>query len=383
MTRRRVSSVQGFADFFDSLLGGAILVALSIALGGVAFALLVVPRRRRPRPAPRARRCATLIARRRCRASAPASSPRSASRSLLLARATSGPRRSARFLGTLPCRAGPDAAPSLALALAGPRILWRRRRPDAPARWAATALLGGRDRRERRLAGARGRPARATRRADGAHRAAPARGRGVGRRARASWARSGGSAGAIRPWARCGPRCVTRFSWLASARSVGLCAVALPLGWVYVGSWDGLVGTAYGSLVAHQGVPARRRARAGGGQPRRGARLPPAVAASPRCARAFRTSSRRRPSSSSCCSSPPPACRRSRPRATRRPSAPASAEVVEVFRPKLPALRTPSVDTMLQHHRPIRTRPSAASAPTPPTPGPTSATTSPGWCSSP
>ena len=46
------ASVQGFADFFDSLLGGAILVALSLALGGVAFALLVVPRRT---PAPRRR----------------------------------------------------------------------------------------------------------------------------------------------------------------------------------------------------------------------------------------------------------------------------------------------------------------------------------------
>ena len=73
-----LSRVQGFADFSDSILGGAILVALSIALGGVAFALLVVPRRaaasrRRARAA-----APTLIAAERRDRSAAASSPPSA-----------------------------------------------------------------------------------------------------------------------------------------------------------------------------------------------------------------------------------------------------------------------------------------------------------------
>ena len=53
--------MQAFADFSDSLLGGAILVALSITLGGVAFALLAVPARAAATRVVRAR-CATLIA---------------------------------------------------------------------------------------------------------------------------------------------------------------------------------------------------------------------------------------------------------------------------------------------------------------------------------
>src|SRR5262249_19666484 len=126
------------------------------------------------------------------------------------------------------------------------------------------------------------------------------------------------------------PAVVSRFSGLALGSVVGLCAAAVPLAWAYIGSWEGLVGTGYGSLVRTKGgllraapllPPADRGA---GGRPRSGARATQLPPRGPLPLAAAPFSSRRRPSSSSCCSSPPPACRRSRRRATRPTSAPAS-----------------------------------------------------------
>jgi len=46
------------------------------------------------------------------------------------------------------------------------------------------------------------------------------------------------------------PQTIYRFGWLGVASVLLLVATGLPLAWEYVGSWDGLFGTGYGSLVA-------------------------------------------------------------------------------------------------------------------------------------
>jgi putative copper resistance protein D len=46
------------------------------------------------------------------------------------------------------------------------------------------------------------------------------------------------------------PVAITRFAWLGVSSVVLLLVTGLPLAWTYIGSWDGLFGTGYGSLVA-------------------------------------------------------------------------------------------------------------------------------------
>src|SRR5262249_2884676 len=127
---------------------------------------------------------------------------------------------------------------------------------------------------------------------------------------------------------------------------VALSVAALPLAWTYVGSWGGLVGTGYGSLVltkvgllgaalvlAATNWTAVRRFRLRGRLAALSARVPPLLQAEAILVvvRLFAAGS---------LSSQPPA----RDTTTERASV---SEVVEVFRPKWPALRTPSVDTMM------------------------------------
>ncbi|MDD5036935.1 MAG: CopD family protein [Methylococcaceae bacterium] len=45
------------------------------------------------------------------------------------------------------------------------------------------------------------------------------------------------------------PLAITRFAWLGISSVVLLFCTGIPLAWVYIGSWDGLFGTGYGSLV--------------------------------------------------------------------------------------------------------------------------------------
>ena len=171
-----------------------------------------------------------------------------------------------------------------------------------------------------------------------------------------------------------------RFSWLALCRGPrALALVALPLGWVYVGSLDGLVGTAYGSLVVTKVlllgvalVVAASNLTAVRGFRRRGA----IAALRARVPYLLETRDHSRHRAALFTAAQP--VRRSRPRATRSPSAPAWREVIEVFRPKFPSLRTPSVDTMLLRRPPIR-MPAVGGARTPAAySGRTSATTWPG-----
>jgi putative copper resistance protein D len=334
--------VQGFADFFDSLLGGAILVALSVALGGVVFALLVVPRQAGVSGAAVRTRCAALVA--RAAVALGACQLAGLGLKVLLLAGYIGPDAFVRFLGTLQCRAG-FARVVLAFALAGAAAR-ARRRPDARVPWVATALLAA---------------ATATSGAWLVHAAGRLEQRAalmvltvLHQVGAAVWAGGLVCLGAVwrlgRRDAAVGalwPAVVARFSPLALAAVLGLCAVALPLGWLYVGSWDGLVGTGYGSLVATKAlllgaalVLAAGNFAAVRGFRRRGAvaalraRVPYLLEAETILVIALLFAA-------ASLSSQPPARDVTSERAT-------VAEVAQVFRPKWPSLRTPSVDTMLR-----------------------------------
>ena len=144
------------------------------------------------------------------------------------------------------------------------------------------------------------------------------------------------------------PVLVRRFSTLAATVVGALVLAALPLTWAYTASWPALVGTGYGSLVLTKAAllvavlavafVTRRAVRSGVG-------LPPGSALRervPRLAEAetivlviilFAAAS---------LSAQPPAVDQS------RADTATVAEVVEVFRPKVPALHMPSPEAMRQ-----------------------------------
>src|SRR5262245_14068342 len=333
--------MQAFADFSDSVLGGAILVALSIALGGVAFALLAVPGQAAATRALRAR-CATLIA----AGAALLGCCQLASLGLKAAVLAQylGPEAYDRFLATVPCRAGlVRAALGLALAVAA---LPLRRRPDATGRWAWTALLAA------LVAACGGWLVHAAGRLD--HRVPLMVITVLHQATAAVWAGGLVHLGAV--W-RLGrrddtvralwPAVVSRFSWLALGSVVGLCAAAVPLAWAYIGSWEGLVGTAYGSLVvtkvallgaallfAAGNLGAVRRARSGGRATALRTRVPFLLEAETIIVVVLLFAA-------ASLSSQPPARDTTDERAS-------IAEVARVFQPKWPALHTPSVQMMQQ-----------------------------------
>ena len=167
-------------------------------------------------------RCAALVA----RAAAPAAwpTPRAGPQGLLLSAV--GPEAFARFLGTLPCRAGLGRA-LLALGLAG-AAAWARRRPDA-ARLNCDRCPGGRDRCDgawlMHAAGRLEQPCR------------PQRSPCSIKWGPRVWAGGLVTLGSL--W-RLGRRLHRRgvwpvltagFSWLAVCRGPRALAVALPLGW--------------------------------------------------------------------------------------------------------------------------------------------------------
>jgi putative copper resistance protein D len=145
------------------------------------------------------------------------------------------------------------------------------------------------------------------------------------------------------------PRLVARFSTIAMIAVVLLVLFALPLTRWYVGAWDGLVGTGYGSLVVTKvgllaaalllaagnlvAVRAWRRRREDQALLR--SRVPYLVEAESVLAVVLLFTA-------AGLSSQPPARDTIEERAS-------VAEVIEVFRPKVPALRTPSVDTMIRN----------------------------------
>jgi putative copper resistance protein D len=333
--------VQGFADFFDGVLGGAILVALAVALAGPAYALLVVP----PDVGPYTDRMRARAARLLAIAAVVLAVLQIVVLGLkqMVLAADLGTIAFDRFPETLQYRAGvARAACAAVLAVAGG---WAFVRPRARAAWAAvivvataTAVVGA------WLAHAAGRvDGRATLMAlTVLHQVAASLWVGGLVHVGATW-RFGREDGVI---AALWPRVLVRFSNLALPCVVALVALALPLTYRNVESWNGLVGTGYGSLVvtkvgllaaalvlaacSHVAVRAYRLRRERG---RVDVRVPFLLQAETMLAIVLLFTA-------ASLSSQPPA-RDVADQAT-------VAEVAEVFRPKLPALRTPSVATMAQ-----------------------------------
>jgi len=140
------------------------------------------------------------------------------------------------------------------------------------------------------------------------------------------------------------PAAVARFSRLAAGSVLVLALSAAPLGLVLVGSWDGLIGTGYGSLVTIKSLlmaatlvlaalnfRAARASPGAGGEALR-TRLPCLVEAEILLAVMILFTA-------TSLSAQPPAVDLTSERAT-------WSEVVDVFRPKWPELRTPSVANM-------------------------------------
>ncbi|HWP65008.1 MAG TPA: CopD family protein, partial [Candidatus Limnocylindria bacterium] len=141
------------------------------------------------------------------------------------------------------------------------------------------------------------------------------------------------------------PLVLARFSRLALACMVALFAAAAPLVWAYVGSWAGLVGTGYGSILAMKvlllgaalflAMGSRRaiqRSQAGHPDPALRATVPFFVEAETLLAVLILFTA-------ATLASQPPAVDVIEERAS-------WAEVVRVFAPKWPRLRTPSIAAM-------------------------------------
>src|SRR5262245_28069220 len=236
--------MQGFADFFDSLLGGAMLLGLSLAVGGIVWGLVVLRPGDRAAGDPVVRRCLVLLG-----GGAVGLALCQATKLLLKALVLGeylGPGAFARFAATVQFRAG-AARTLLALALAV-AASWVARRPQALARWAVAGVLASlvvlsgawlvhaAGRFEDRV------PLMAL---TVVHQLGAAVWVGGLVQLGALWrlARRDPAAGAR--W----PSLVPRFSWVAAGSLVVLLLPALPLAWMYVGSWEGFIGTGYGSMV--------------------------------------------------------------------------------------------------------------------------------------
>ncbi len=332
--------MQGFADFSDNLFGGALLVALSLAGGGVVFALAVLRPGRSGMPASALVACARLTA-----LGAAAMAVLQVAVLLLKVAVLSeltGTGALAKFAATLQARAGLTRATlAVLLAVAALRIL---RAPAQRGAWLVTAALAavvctssawlvhGAGRLEHRAA---------LMTLTVLHQVGAAVWVGGLLHLAALWRLGRHDVEVSAVW----PDLVARFSQVAFASVAGVLLVALPLGVVYVGSLDGLVGTGYGSLIvakvmllagalflAARHLRAVRRYRTGGPGAALRVTLPWSLEAEVLLVLMLLFTA-------ASLSSQPPAIDTAE-RATWN-------EVVEVFRPKWPDLRTPSVTTMM------------------------------------
>lgn len=331
--------MQGFADFAESLLGGATLLALSTTLGGVVWALAVLQAWRRPADDP-ALRCAVAILAAGSLALATCQAVVIGLKALVLAEYVGG-EALPRYAATLQFRAG-VARLALALGLAVvARWLWAA--PNAAARWAVAVGLAT------LLVASGAWLVHAVGRLDDQarlmvltvlHQVAAAVWIGGLLQLGALWwlGRSDPRAAAL--W----PDAVRRFARVAFTAVAVLTLAAVPLALAYVGSWQGLVGSGYGSLVVTKAalmaaaltlggltfLTARRR---DGGLVR--TRVPSLVQAETILLVALLFTA---------------AALSSQPPAVDTPGEQASvAEVVQVFRPKWPALSTPSLARKLEN----------------------------------
>ena len=329
------------ADFLDSLLRGAVLVSLSLALGGVAWGLWVL----RGMPA------GTLppLIRRSLRLLQLGAITLAVGQALLLAL------KSARLMDSL----GPDALGAfartehfdagvaragLALALAiAARVL--ERAPSSARRWAAVTVLAS------LVALSSAWLTHATGRLE--HRAPLMALTVLHQVGAAAWLGGLVQLAVVGRLARRDadvdarwPELVARFSRLAVTTVLVLVASAAPLAWTYTGTADALVGTGYGALVLTKTIMlattlalgALNFATARGGAS--GAAAAALCGRLPRLVEAEAILLVMIVFAASALSSQPPGI--DLPDAERA----TVAEVAEVFRPKLPSLRTPSVETM-------------------------------------
>jgi putative copper resistance protein D len=333
--------VLALADFFDTLLHGAALVGLSLCLGGIAWGLWVL----RALPAD-VREAAGARCLRVLEGGAVLLALAQALLLWLKAYTLSDALGSGvlgDFAATPYFRAGATRA-LLALLLAA-SARWLRRAPGDPARWAIATGLGV------LVAACGGWLSHAVSRLEDRgllmtltvfHQTGAAIWLGGLIQMGGLWrlARRDPAVDAL--W----PALVARFSRLAMVSVAALVLGGVPIAWVYTGSWQGLLGTGYGSLVVTKGMllcvtlllaafnlaAAHRQEQAGALR----ARLPHLVEAEAIIVVMILFTT------SALSSQPPPVDVPASERAT-------VAEVVEVFRPKLPSLHTPSLEAMREN----------------------------------
>jgi putative copper resistance protein D len=333
--------MQGFADFADSLLRGSILLALSLALGGVGWGLVVL---RAPGAPPEraaaARRCVSVIVLGAILLVVVQAAFLGISAAVLLADLGAG--RSPALLATLPFRAGIVRA-VLGLVLAGAALLLLGA-PTVRGRWrlatlAALAVAGSGAWLVHGAARLEGRALLMT--CTTLHQVAAAVWTGGLVQLGLAWRLARRDAALARDW----PQLVTRFSQLALGCVIALVASSSPLVWTYVGSVAGLIGTGYGSILATKVAlfgaalvlavvnrRAVRRARTSGAEGSLRTTLPALVEGETLLAVLILFTA-------ATLASQPPATDVVDERATWE-------EVVHVFAPKRPTLRTPSIAAM-------------------------------------
>ncbi len=333
--------MMALADFFDSVLHGVLLVELAATLGGVAWALWGL-RAWQPR-APRilVRRCLILLtigalALALCQVAVLALRMWVLSDSL-------GTGAIGAFVTTTQFAAGAGRTLlALGVAVSGRRLA---REPVRPGGWMALTILAG------LLAVSGGWLTHAAGRLEDRallttltilHQVGAAVWVGALVQLASTWQLARRDPLVESAW----PGLVRRFSNLAVASVLLLVASALPLGWIYAGSLASLAGTAYGSLILLKSVmlgaalllaafnfAAARRLGRRPPPPSLRSRVPYLVEAELIIVVMILFAA------ASLSSQPPSADLPAADRATVR-------EVAEVFRPKLPSLRTPSLEAM-------------------------------------
>jgi putative copper resistance protein D len=333
--------MQGFADFADSLLRGSILLALSLALGGIGWGLVVL---RAPGASPEraaaARRCVSVVALGAILLVVVQAAFLGIGAAVLLADLGVGSRSA--LLATLPYRAGIiRAVLGLALAGAALRLLGA---PTARGRWqlvtlTALAVAGSGAWLVHGAARLEGRALLMT--CTTLHQVAATVWTGGLVQLGLAWRLTRRDAALARDW----PQLVTRFSQLALVCVIALVVTSSPLVWTYVGSVAGLVGTGYGSILATKVAlfgaalvlavvnrRAVRRARTSGAEGSLRTTLPSLVEGETLLAVLILFTA-------ATLASQPPATDVVEERASWE-------EVVRVFAPKRPTLRTPSIAAM-------------------------------------
>ena len=329
------------ADFVDTLLRGAVLVGLSLVLGGIAWALWVLRPWQRPASKAAVGLDLTLV----CAGAATVAIGQTIL--LILKALVLSESFDSDVLGSfVVTQHFLAAAVRILVALVvATAVLWLRRAPDRTARWLVVTILSV------ALAASGAWLTHATGRLE--DRAVLMTLTALHQAAAAVWV------GGLFHLAGCWwlarrkptldvlwPELVGRFSRLALTSVIVLVFAALPVAWMYTASVSGLVGTGYGALVltkvalmgaalllaAFNWKSARKRADPGKAGTLR-TRLPHLVEAEAIILVMILLTA------ATLSAQPPSVDLAAAHRAT-------LGEVVEVFRPKLPSLRTPSVEIM-------------------------------------